>query len=61
MAAVVGDDDGHGPAVGLRFGTGGGEDGGDFGLAQYGFAFHLDSPVLVFRLFAGRPDWATEP
>src|SRR5690606_4377527 len=31
------------PAIGLRLGTGGGEDGGDFGLAQYGFGFHAFS------------------
>ena len=43
VTIVVADDDGHVPAVGLRFGTGGGKDGGDFGLTQYGFAFHVCS------------------
>src|SRR5690606_26169943 len=30
------------------------EDGGNFGLTQYGFGFHLDSPVFVFQLFIRR-------
>src|SRR5690606_14684495 len=46
VATVIGNGDGHGPAVVLRFGARSGEDGSDFGLTQYGFGFH----VLSFRI-----------